>query len=48
MNRRRYSLDALDPAVEFAPTDATTLMERCHELRAKPISDFSVEDLRRR
>jgi hypothetical protein len=41
------SLDALDPPPwASAPTDATFLVRRCHELRTKPIDDFSVEDLR--
>jgi hypothetical protein len=41
------SLDALDPPPwDSPPTDATTLIRRCHNLRRKPISEFTVEDLR--
>jgi hypothetical protein len=28
------------------PPEATYLVKRCHELRSKPVDDFSVEDLR--
>jgi len=41
------SLDALDPpAWDAAPSDATYLVRRCHELRLKPVEDFDAEDLR--
>jgi CDI immunity proteins len=40
-------LDVLDPpAWGLAPPDATPLIRRCHELRTKPLRDFTVEDLR--
>lgn len=40
-------LDILDPpAWDPAPPDATFLIRRCHELRTKPLKDFTVEDLR--
>lgn len=40
-------LDNLDPpAWEPAPADATPVIKRCHELRTKPLKDFTVEDLR--
>jgi len=40
-------LDILDPpAWDPAPPDATFLIKRCHELRTKPLRDFTVEDLR--
>jgi hypothetical protein len=40
-------LDKLDPpAWGAAPRDATFLIRRCHELRTKPLRDFTVEDLR--
>jgi hypothetical protein len=40
-------LDVLDPpAWGPAPPDATVLIKRCHELRTKPLRDFTVEDLR--
>jgi hypothetical protein len=43
---KRY-LDNLDPpAWEPAPADATPVIKRCHELRTKPLKDFTVEDLR--
>lgn len=41
------SLDALDPPPWGpAPADATYLVERCHDLRRKPIDEFEVEDFR--
>jgi hypothetical protein len=41
------SLDVLDPpAWGAAPSDATYVIRRCHELRTKPIDDFTIEDLR--
>lgn len=40
-------LDILDPpAWDPPPPDATFLIKRCHELRTKPLRDFTVEDLR--
>jgi hypothetical protein len=40
-------LDILDPpAWDPAPPDADVLIKRCHELRTKPLRDFTVEDLR--
>jgi hypothetical protein len=39
-------LDVLDPpAWGPAPPDATPLITRCHELRTKPLRDFTAEDL---
>jgi CDI immunity proteins len=41
------TLDALDPpAWGPAPPDAIALIKRCHELRTKPLIDFTVDDLR--
>jgi hypothetical protein len=41
------SLDVLDPpAWGAAPSDATYVIQQCHELRTKPIDDFTIEDLR--
>ncbi len=41
------TLDTVDPpAWGPAPPDATPLIKRCHELRTKPLRDFTVEDLR--
>ncbi len=41
------TLDDVDPpAWGPAPPDATSLIKRCHELRTKPLVDFTVEDLR--
>jgi hypothetical protein len=43
----KRTLDAVDPpAWGRAPSDATSLIRRCHELRTKPLRDFTVEDLR--
>jgi hypothetical protein len=43
----RRTLDTVDPpAWGSAPPDATPLITRCHQLRAKPLRDFTVEDLR--
>lgn len=43
----KRTLDGIDPpAWGPAPPDATFLIKRCHELRAKPLRDFTVEDLR--
>lgn len=40
-------LDILDPpAWGPPPPDATLAIRRCHELRTKPLRDFTVEDLR--
>ena len=42
----RRTLDTVDPpAWEPAPPDATPLITRCHELRTKPLRDFTAEDL---
>ena len=42
----KRDLDTLDPpAWDPAPLDAT-LIRRCHQLRTKPLRDFTVEDLR--
>ena len=43
----KITLDTVDPpAWGPAPPDATPLATRCHELRTKPLRDFTVEDLR--
>jgi hypothetical protein len=43
----KVTLDTVDPpAWGPAPLDATSLIKRCHELRTKPLVDFTVEDLR--
>ncbi len=43
----KRTLDTVDPpAWGPAPPDATLLIKRCHELRTKPLIDFTVEDLR--
>ena len=43
----KQTLDTVDPpAWGPAPPDATFLIKRCHELRTKPLRDFTVEDLR--
>ncbi len=43
----RRTLDTVDPpAWGPAPPDATLLIKRCHQLRTKPLRDFTVEDLR--
>jgi hypothetical protein len=43
----KRTLDTVDPPVWGpAPSDATLLVTRCHALRAKPLKDFTVEDLR--
>jgi hypothetical protein len=40
-------LDILDPpAWDPAPPDASPVIKRCHELRTKPLKDFTDEDLR--
>ncbi len=40
------TLDTVDPpAWGPAPPDATPLITRCHELRTKPLRDFTAEDL---
>jgi hypothetical protein len=42
----KITLDTVDPpAWGTAPPDATPLTTRCHELRTKPLQDFTVEDL---
>jgi hypothetical protein len=41
------TLNDLDPPVwPDPPEDATYLVQRCHELRRKPIQAFTAEDLR--
>jgi hypothetical protein len=40
------TLDELDPPAWGEPTYGTHLVTRCHELRRKPLDDFTVEDLR--
>jgi hypothetical protein len=43
----RRTLDTVDPpAWGPAPPDATTLIKRCHQLRTKPLKDFTIADLR--
>ena len=43
----KVTLDTADPpAWGPAPPDAMSLIKRCHELRTKPLMDFTVEDLR--
>ncbi len=43
----KRTLDSVDPpAWGPAPPDSTALVKRCHELRTKPLVDFTVEDLR--
>jgi CDI immunity proteins len=43
----KRTLDTVDPpAWGPAPPDATLLIKRCHELRTKPLIDFTVEDVR--
>lgn len=42
----KVTLDTVDPpAWGPASPDATSLIKRCHELRTKPLRDFTVEDL---
>ena len=42
----KRTLDTVDPPPWGpAPSDATSLIKRCHELRTKPLRDFMVEDL---
>jgi hypothetical protein len=40
------TLNELDPPAWGPPTYDSGLVIRCHELREKPLSDFTVEDLR--
>ena len=43
----KITLDAVDPpAWGPPPPNATPLITRCHELRTKPLPDFTAEDLR--
>jgi hypothetical protein len=43
----KRTLDTVDPpAWGPAPSDTTPLIRRCHELRTKPLREFTVEDLR--
>jgi hypothetical protein len=43
----KITLDTIDPpAWGPVPSDATRLITRCHELRTKPLRDFTAEDLR--
>lgn len=42
----KITLDTVDPPARGpAPPDATPLITRCHELRTKPLRDFTAEDL---
>jgi hypothetical protein len=46
-DKSKVTLDTVDPpAWGPAPPGATSLIKRCHELRTKPLVDFTVEDLR--
>jgi hypothetical protein len=46
-DKSKVTLDTVDPpAWGPAPPDATALITRCHELRTKPLRDFTVQDLR--
>jgi CDI immunity proteins len=46
-DERKRTLDTVDPpAWGPAPPGATALIKRCHELRTKPLVDFTVDDLR--
>ncbi|MFZ1992468.1 MAG: contact-dependent growth inhibition system immunity protein [Solirubrobacteraceae bacterium] len=46
-DKSKVTLDTVDPpAWGPAPPGATALVKRCHELRSKPLVDFTVEDLR--
>jgi CDI immunity proteins len=46
-DKSKRALDTVDPpAWGPPPPDATPLTKRCHELRTKPLIDFTVEDLR--
>jgi hypothetical protein len=43
----KRTLDVVDPpAWGAAPADASRLIRRCHELRTKPLIDFTDDDLR--
>jgi hypothetical protein len=43
----KRTLDTVDPpAWGPAPPDATPVIKRCHELRTKPLTDFTDTDLR--
>ena len=43
----KRTLDRIDPpAWGPAPPDATSVIKRCHELRIKPLRDFTAEDVR--
>jgi hypothetical protein len=43
----KRTLDTVDPpAWGPAPPGAAPVIKRCHELRSKPLRDFTVEDLR--
>jgi hypothetical protein len=45
-DKRKRTLDTVDPpAWGPAPPDATSLIKRCHELRTKPLIEFTVDDL---
>jgi hypothetical protein len=45
-NRRYQNLDTLE-SNEWGPTSfESSLVVKCHELRRKPIGEFSIEDLR--
>jgi hypothetical protein len=46
-DKSKVTLDTVDPpAWGPAPPGATSLIKRCHELRTKPLVNFTVEDLR--
>ncbi|MGB9184437.1 MAG: contact-dependent growth inhibition system immunity protein [Solirubrobacteraceae bacterium] len=46
-DKSKVTLDTVDPpAWGPAPPDATAPVKQCHELRSKPLVDFTVEDLR--
>jgi hypothetical protein len=45
-DKSKRTLDTVDPpAWGPAPPGATALIKRCHELRTKPLVDFTVDDL---
>ena len=48
VDESKRTLDTVDPPAwgPAPPGRATSLIKRCHELRTKPLRDFTVEDLR--
>jgi hypothetical protein len=42
----QQSLETLENHISPAPEDASYLVQTCHALRKKPLTDFEVEDLR--